>query len=113
MTILRNGELVHMPCFGEREIIDSPPIGALEAFMVAGGVSTAPWTFKGRLKTYQIKIVRWPGTFAQLKAFSDLGLFDLKPVNVDGVEVIPRHVFHALFEPQVRAEGVKDVALLR
>ena len=113
MTILRNGELVHMPCFVEPEMIDFPPIGPLEAFMVAGGVSTAPWTFKGRLKTYQIKIVRWPGAFAQLKAFSDLGLFDLKPVTVDGIEVIPRHVFHALFEPQVRAEGVKDVCLIR
>ncbi|HJW82945.1 MAG TPA: saccharopine dehydrogenase C-terminal domain-containing protein [Anaerolineae bacterium] len=113
MTILHNGELVHMPCFVEPEMIDFPPIGALEAFMVAGGVSTAPWTFKGRLKTYQIKIVRWPGAFAQLKAFSDLGLFDLKPVTVDGIQMIPRHVFHALFEPQVRAEGVKDVCLIR
>jgi len=113
MTILREGELTHMPCFVEPEMIDFPPIGALEAFMVAGGVSTAPWTFKGKLKTYQIKIVRWPGTYAQLKAFSDLGLFDLKPVTVDGIEVIPRHVFHALFEPQVRTEGVKDVCLIR
>ena len=113
MTILRDGELVHMPCFVEPELVDFPPIGTLEAFMVAGGVSTAPWSFKGKLKSYQIKIVRHPGTFAQLKAFSDLGLFELKPVTVDGVGVIPRHVFHALFEPQVRAGDAKDVCLIR
>lgn len=112
MTVLRHGELVHIPVFSELEIIDTP-LGALEAFMVAGGVSTAPWTFKSRLQTYQLKIVRYPGTFAQLKAFSDLGLFDLDPVRVDGHDVIPRQMFHALFEPQVRAEVVKDVCLIR
>jgi lysine 6-dehydrogenase len=113
MTILRNGELVHMPCFTELEMIDFPPLGKLEAFMVAGGVSTAPWTFKGKLQTYQLKIIRYPGTFAQLKAFSDLGLFDLKPIKVDGVDVIPRHAFHTLFEPQVNAGVAKDICLIR
>jgi len=113
MTILRNGELVYVPVFSELELIDVPGLGTLEAFMVAGGVSTAPWTFKDQLQTYQLKIVRYPGTFAQLKAFSDLGLFDLKPINVDGCEVIPRRVFHALFEPQVHAEVVKDVCFIR
>jgi lysine 6-dehydrogenase len=112
MTVLRNGELVHIPVFSELEIIDTP-LGPLEAFIVAGGVSTAPWTFKDRLQTYQLKIVRYPGTFAQLKAFSDLGLFELQPVVVNGSEVIPRHVFHALFEPQVHADVVQDVCLIR
>lgn len=113
MTILRNGELVHVPVFSELEMIDVPGLGTLEAFMVAGGVSTAPWTFKDRLQTYQLKIVRYPGTFAQLKAFSDLGLFDLKPIHIDGCDVIPRRVFQALFGPQVHAEVVKDVCLIR
>jgi lysine 6-dehydrogenase len=113
VTILRNGELTHMPCFVEPEIIDFPSVGQLEAFMVTGGVSTAPWTFKDKLQTYQLKVIRHPGTFAQLKAFSDLGLFDLKPIKVDGIEVIPRHVFHALFEPQVHAEDAKDICLIR
>ena len=113
MTVLRHGELVHLPVFTELELIDFPQVGQLEAMIVAGGVSTAPWTFKGRLQTYQLKILRYPGTFAQLKAFSDLGLFDPDPVRVDGHDVIPRQVFQALFEPQVRAEVVKDIALIR
>jgi lysine 6-dehydrogenase len=94
-------------------LIDFPPLGQLEAMIVAGGVSTAPWTFKGKLQTYQLKILRYPGSFAQLKAFSDLGLFKLDPVTVNGHAVIPREVFHALFEPQVRAKIVKDICLLR
>jgi len=113
MTILRDGELFHAPCFTELEMIDVPPIGALEAFLIAGGVSTAPWTFKGKLQTYQLKVLRYPGTFAQLKAFSDLGLFEPNPVKMDGTEVVPRKVFHALFEPQVRDDSVRDVCILR
>lgn len=113
ITVLRDGQLVDLPCFTELEEIDFPPIGRLEAFIVAGGCSTAPWTFQGKLKTYQLKILRYPGTFAQMKAFSDLGLFDLKPVRVDGVDVIPRHVFHELFDPLVHDKDARDVCLFR
>ena len=113
ITVLRDGQLVHVPCFTELEMIDVPPLGKLEAFIVAGGVSTAPWTFQRKLKTYQLKILRYPGTFAQLKAFSDLGLFELDPVEVDSKPVIPRHVFHKLFEPKVHADVIDDVCIIR
>jgi lysine 6-dehydrogenase len=113
ITVLRDGKLVHLPCFTELEMIEVEPLGKLEAFVVAGGVSTAPWTFQGKLQTYQLKILRYPGSFAQLKAFSDLGLFELDPVQVDGKPVVPRHVFHALFEPKVHADVVKDICIIR
>jgi len=113
MTILRDGKLFHAPCFTEFEITDVPPIGKLEAFLIAGGASTAPWSFQSTLRSYQLKVLRYPGTFAQLKAFSDLGLFDLKPVRVNGKEVVPRQLFNALFEPQVRVDDVEDVCIIR
>jgi len=113
ITVLRDGQLVHVPCFTEMEMVDVPPIGKLEAFIVAGGVSTAPWTFRGKLKTYQLKILRYPGTFAQLKAFSDLGLYELDPIEVDGKPVIPRHMFHALYEPKVTAPVIDDICIIR
>jgi lysine 6-dehydrogenase len=113
MTVLRGGKLTHIPCFTELEMVEVPPLGKLECFFIAGGASTAPWTFAGKLQTYELKVLRYPGNFAQLKAFSDLGLFETRPVKVDGREVVPRHVFHALFEPQVRAEVIKDVCIIR
>jgi lysine 6-dehydrogenase len=113
MTILRDGKLTHVPCFTEFEMVDVPPVGKLEAFLIAGGVSTVPWTFEGKLKTYQLKVLRYPGTFAQLKAFSDLGLYELDPVEVDGSKVVPRHVFHKLFEPQIRVKDDRDVCIIR
>jgi len=113
MTILRNGELFHAPCFTELEMLDIPQIGKLEAFLIAGGVSTAPWTFRGKLQSYQLKVLRYPGTFAQLKAFSDLGLFSLTPIRAEDDQVIPRKVFHALYEPQVRVDELEDVCIVR
>jgi lysine 6-dehydrogenase len=113
MTVLRHGKLEHLPCFTEFELVDVPPLGKLESFLIAGGVSTAPWTFEGKLQTYQLKVLRYPGTFAQLKAFSDLGLFEPQPIRVDGNDVIPRHLFHTLYEPQVRVADDRDVCIIR
>lgn len=113
MMVLRNSELTTIPPFSEMEIVNIPPLGKMEAFIVAGGVSTTPWTFQGKLKTLQLKVLRYPGTFAQLKAYSDLGLYDFKPIKVDGVDVIPRRVFHTLYGPHVHADVVKDICIVR
>jgi lysine 6-dehydrogenase len=113
MTVLRDSKLTHIPCFTELEMLEVPPVGTLECFFIAGGASTAPWTFAHQLRGYELKVLRYPGNFAQLKAFSDLGLFAPDPVEVDGKGVVPRHLFHALFEPQVRAEITKDVCIIR
>jgi lysine 6-dehydrogenase len=61
--------------------------------------------------------LRYPGHFAQLRAFWDLGLWDLKPVRIGENEVVPRDVFHALYEPKVTfpndPEKSKDIVLVR
>ncbi len=112
-TFLREGNLVQVPPLSEFELVDFPPLGKLEAVVTPGGLSTAPWSFLGKLKTYQNKTLRYPGHWAQMQAYHDLGLFELKPVEVDGRNVIPRHVFHALFEPKVTPEEIHDVCVER
>jgi lysine 6-dehydrogenase len=98
----------------ELETVDFPePIGRLEAFVAGGGTDTMPWTYKGRLRTLQNLTLRHPGHFAQLRAFYDLGLWDLKPVQVGGVEIVPRDVFHALFEPKVVYPQDLDMVIVR
>ena len=112
-TFLREGRITRVPLFSEFEIVDVPPLGKLEAVVTPGGLSTAPWTFVGKLKTLQNKTLRYPGHWAQMQAFRDLGLFSLEPVSVDGKRVIPRHVFHALFEPKVTPRAIHDVCVER
>jgi lysine 6-dehydrogenase len=111
---IRDGKIVEVEPISEPETVEFPePIGTLEAFVTAGGLDTMPWTFEGRLRTLQNKTLRYPGHYAQLRAFYDLGLWDLTPIQVGDVEVVPRDVFHALFEPKVTFPGDKDMVVLR
>jgi lysine 6-dehydrogenase len=50
-----------------------------------------------------------------LRAFYDLGLWGLEPIQVGdaGTPVVPRDVFHALFEPKVTFPGDKDLVIVR
>jgi len=116
-VFIRDGERVEMGCFreDEYELIDfGEGIGTLEAFTTAGGTSTMPWTWAGKLRTLQNKTIRWPGHFTQWKAFSDAGLIDLEPVEVDGQMVVPRHLLHAVLGPKIDAQpGEKDLVIVR
>lgn len=48
-----------------------------------------------------------------MKTMNDLGLFSDKEIEVDGTKVVPRRVLQALFEPKIRLQGERDVAILR
>jgi len=59
--------------------------------------------------------LRYPGSLAPLRAFYDLGLWDLAPIAVGekGQTVVPRDVFHALFEPKVTCGDGRDLIIVR
>jgi lysine 6-dehydrogenase len=111
---LRNGEIVEVPVFTELEMLDfPPPVGRCEAFVTSGGTSTCPWTFKGKLLTYEEKTVRYPGHCAAFKAFADLGLLAEAPIQIGEVSVVPREVFHTLLEPKIAFPQDEDIVVLR
>ncbi len=113
-VFLRDWKVVAIEPMSELETVQFPePIGQLEAFVAGGGTDTMPWTYEGRLRTLQNLTLRYPGHFAQLRAFYDLGLWDLAPVRVGGVDVAPRDLFHVLFEPKVRFPDDKDLVIVR
>jgi lysine 6-dehydrogenase len=111
---IRDWKVTEVPTMTELEMVEFPePIGRLEAFVAGGGTDTMPWTYEGKLRTLQNKTLRHPGHFAQLRAFYDLGLWSLDPIQVNGVQVIPRDVFHTLFEPKVVFPGDQDMVIVR
>ncbi len=113
-VFLREGKIAEVPSMTELETVSFPePIGELEAFVTGGGLDTLPWMYAGRLRTLQNKTLRYPGSFAQLRAFCDLGLLDLEPLSVGGVRVVPREVFQALFEPKVTFPQDRDLVIVR
>jgi lysine 6-dehydrogenase len=115
---LRNGKITEVEPMTELETVEFPDsVGTLEAFVAGGGTSTMPWTFEGKLRTLQNLTLRYPGHFSQLRAFWDLGMWDLTPVMVGNNEIVPRDVFHALYEPKVTfpndPEKSKDIVFVR
>jgi len=116
-NFIRDRELVKVPTFLDEdyEIVEFPePIGTMEAFVAGGGTSTMPWTFEGQLKTLWNKTLRWLGHFTEWKAYIQAGLLEVDPIEVQGVEVSPREVFHALIEPKIRAKlGEPDLVIVR
>jgi lysine 6-dehydrogenase len=114
---IRNGQRVEVPTFQDEdyEIVEFPePIGTMEAFVAGGGTSTMPWTFEGKLKTLWNKTLRWPGHFAEWKAYMNAGLLETEPIEVGGVKVSPREVLHTLLNPKLRAKpGEPDLVIVR
>jgi lysine 6-dehydrogenase len=111
---LRDGKVTPIACLTEIETLEFPsPLGRLEAAVTSGGLSTAPWTLKGKLKRLENKTLRYPGHWQQFKAFQQLGLFEEKPIPVNGSSIAPRDIFHALLEPKITGEQIRDICVIR
>jgi lysine 6-dehydrogenase len=112
--VLRQGEPQQVEALTEIEAVEFPqPVGTLEAFHTAGGLSTMPWTWQGKLETMEYKTLRYPGHAELMKAIRELGLLELEPVNVKGHDVVPRDVFIACAEPRLRRPESRDLVALR
>ena len=111
-VLLIDGQLTEVEGLTGYERLTIPPLGELEAFITTGGASTAPWTFRGRVRTYINKTLRYPGHYAWFRAYKELGLFELEPMEVNGASIVPREVFHALLEPKLYDPDVRDLAVI-
>ena len=112
--VLRNGKPTHVEALTELEPVEFPqPLGTLEAFHTAGGLSTMAFTFEGKVREMEYKTLRYPGHAPLMKAIRELGLLDLKPVNVKGKEVVPRDAFIASVSPKLTKPEGRDLVALR
>jgi lysine 6-dehydrogenase len=112
--VLRDGRPARVDALGEVEPVSfPPPVGTLEAFHTAGGISTLPWTYEGRVDSMEYKTLRYPGHAAIMKAIRDLGLLELKPIKVKGREIVPRDVFIAAVSPRLTKPESRDLVALR
>ncbi len=119
--VLRGGRVAEVPTLEEVEAIDFPePIGRCEAFTTSGGTSTCPYTYEGKLESYDYKNVRYPGHVEKIRLLRDLGLLDLEPpVELTdagtgaAVRVAPRALLHRVLAPRLTFPGEKDLVVLR
>jgi len=98
-VIFENGKRKIAPLFGGEEVYKFPdPVGPCTVvYHVHEEIFTLPYFIKG-LKKVNMK-AGWQPTLFIAKALMELGLFSEKPVEVDGVKVIPQKVFFKLTKP--------------
>ncbi|MFI5248833.1 MAG: saccharopine dehydrogenase family protein [Gemmatimonadales bacterium] len=112
--VLRDGKRHQVKALSEREAVSFPaPVGTLEAFHTAGGLSTLAFRYEGKIPTMEYKTLRYPGHAHIMEAIRDLGLLDLAPVDVKGMKVIPREVVVGVVGPRLTKPHGKDLVALR
>ncbi len=111
--VLRNGKVSEVEALSELELMEFAGLGELEAFHTAGGVSTMPWSFEGSVPVMEYKTLRYPGHAEIMKAIRGLDLLSLDPVEVKGVQVVPRELFITLADPKLRKSDGRDLVALR
>ena len=109
--VVENGEIVIKEALSEPELIDFPGIGTLESFNT-DGLRTLAETLD--VPTMRERTMRYPGHIALARAFRDTGLFSEEPVEVDGVQVVPRALLAKLLFPKWTFEPMEeDITVMR
>lgn len=112
--VIRDGKREQVKALSEREPVRFPePLGELEAFHTAGGLSTMAFRYEGKIPTMEYKTLRYPGHAAIMEAIRELGLLDMNPIDVKGVKVAPRDVAVAAMRPRLTRPNGKDLVALR
>lgn len=112
--VLRDGVPATVAALSEVEEVQFPePVGRLEAFHTAGGLSTMAFRYQGRIPTMEYKTLRYPGHARLVEAMRDLGFFDTTPVEVKGTTIVPRDVAIAVMGPRLRKPDGADLVAVR
>ena len=112
--VLRDGKRHQVYALSEREPVHfGAPVGELEAFHTAGGLSTMPFRYEGKIPSMEYKTLRYPGHAHIMQAIRELGLLSLDPVDVKGTKVVPRDAVVATIGPKLRKPEGRDLVALR
>jgi lysine 6-dehydrogenase len=112
--VLRDRKRQQVRALSERETVRfGDSVGELEAFHTAGGLSTMPFRYEGKIPSMEYKTLRYPGHAHIMEAVRELGLLSLDPVDVKGMKVVPRDVVVATIGPKLRKPEAKDLVVLR
>ncbi len=109
--IIRNGSIVEVDPLQEIDVVEIPRFGLFDAFYT-DGLRTMLYTLKSRVKNAFEKTIRHHGHLYVMRILRDLGLFELDPIEVNGVKIPPRRFLAALFRQKHLAKDVEDLAVL-
>ncbi|HTD83667.1 MAG TPA: saccharopine dehydrogenase C-terminal domain-containing protein [Gemmatimonadaceae bacterium] len=112
--VLRKGKRTQMKALSEIEpVYFGGSLGELEGFHTAGGLSTMAFRYEGKIPTMEYKTLRYPGHARIMEAIRELGLLELKPVDVKGMKVVPRDLVVSAMGPRLTKPNAPDLVALR
>jgi lysine 6-dehydrogenase len=112
--VLRGGKRTQVTALSEIETVRfDGSVGELEGFHTAGGLSTMAFRYEGKIPTMEYKTLRYPGHAKIMEAIRELGLLELKAVDVKGVKVVPRDLVVAAMGPRLTKPDAYDLVALR
>lgn len=111
--VVRDAKISTVDALSEVEDVQfAAPLGTLQAFHTAGGLSTMAYRYEGRIPTMEYKTLRYPGHADIMRAIRGLGLLGTNAVDVKGTSIVPRDVFVKVAGDALR-KGKPDVVALR
>lgn len=111
-TALRDFKRVAVGGLSEIEEIDVPGLGRMEAAHAAGGLSTLAWTYAGKIRNMDCKLIRYPGHCAVINAMNAMGFFRQKPMAFGKHKLAPRELSARLFREHFDRPGDKDMVVI-
>ena len=112
--VVRDGKRVEMSALSEIEPIHfAAPVGELEAFHTAGGLSTMGHRYEGKIQTLEYKTLRYPGHAKIMHAIREVGFLDSEPVDVKGQMVSPRDMAVKQMGSRLQKKNSPDLVALR
>jgi saccharopine dehydrogenase-like NADP-dependent oxidoreductase len=108
---LENGRMVTREALSDREYIDFPEVGTLEAFNTDGLRTLMKTISAPKMKE---KTLRYPGHSEKIAVLRDTGLFSKVPIEVNGVKIKPIDFTSRLLFPKWELqEYEEDITIMR
>jgi len=105
--IVKDGKVTEVEALSGLEEVKLPGVGKLEAFWT-DGLRTLLHTVKGVENMWE-KTLRYPDHIEKIKLLKNLGFFDEKPIQVEGVSIPPRQITVKLLERKLLRPDIPDI----
>jgi len=110
VRVIEDGDVKNVDPLASTDIIDIPGVGRFET-LYSEGLGTLLYTLRGRVKRAFKKTIRYVGYVGALRILRDLGLFNVEPLDINGVKISPRDFLLRLLKLR-RRHDVRDMAVL-
>jgi len=111
-SALRDFKRVAVPGLSEIETLDVPGLGKMEAAHAAGGLSTLAFTYEGKVRSMDCKLIRYPGHCAVINSMNAMGFFSQKKRKIGKNELAPRELAAVLFREHFDRPGDEDLVVI-